>query len=190
MTTNLTPNDLLETLIAHFHLKPLPVEGGQFARTYLSADVMAGEHLPARYAGVDHAFGSAILMLFTDAPDSFSALHRLKTDEVFHFYLGDPFDLLLLFPDGSSQTVRLGQNILAGEQVQFVVPAGVWQGSRLNPGGRYALFGTTMSPAFHVEDFEAAERESLIARYPHERERITALTREEGERFMPAGSEG
>lgn len=180
----------IEALIAHFNLKPLPVEGGLFARTYVSEEIYDGGRLPARYEGLDHPYGSAILMLFTPDADSFSAMHRLKTDEVFHFYLGDPFDLLLLYPDGASRTVTMGQNVLAGQQVQYVVPAGVWQGSRLNPGGRYALFGTTMSPAFAVEDFEAAERDELLAEYPRERERITALTRDEGERFMPPGSEG
>lgn len=180
----------IEALIAHFNLKPLPVEGGLFARTYLSSEAYAGSLLPARYDGLNHPYGSAILMLFTPDADSFSAMHRLKTDEVFHFYLGDPFDLLLLYPDGTSRMVTMGQDVLAGQQVQYVVPAGVWQGSRLNPGGRYALFGTTMSPAFAVEDFEAAERDELIAEYPHERERIIDLTRNEGERFMPPGSEG
>lgn len=180
----------VEALIAQFNLKPLPVEGGMFARTYLSEAVCPGSSLPARYEGQDRWFGSAILMLFTPEVDSFSAMHRLKTDEVFHFYLGDPFDLVLLYPDGSSRTVTMGQDVLAGQQVQFVVPAGVWQGSRLNLGGRFALFGTTMAPAFAVEDFEAAGREELIAAYPHERERISDLTRADGERFMPPGSEG
>ena len=180
----------IEALISHFNLKPLPVEGGMFARTYLSQDGCMGSNLPARYDGLDHPFSSAILMLFTPDADSFSAIHRLKTDEVFHFYLGDPFDLLLLYPDGSSRTVTMGQDVLAGQQIQFVVPAGVWQGSRLNPGGRFALFGTTMAPAFAVEDFEAADRDELVSAYPHERERITDLTRNDGERFMPPGSEG
>jgi predicted cupin superfamily sugar epimerase len=176
-------------LAAHFHLKPLPVEGGMFARPYLSTDQCAGELLPARYEGVDHAFCSAIYMLFTNEPDSFSAVHRLKTDEVFHFYLGDPFELLLLYPDGTSRTVVMGQDVLAGQQVQFVVPAGVWQGSRLLPGGEYALFGTTMTPAFSVSDFEAGSREELLQQYPQEAERIRSLTRQGGERWMPEGAE-
>ena len=185
----MTDKGMAEKLAEHFNLKPLPVEGGMFARTYYSADQCAGETLPERYAGADHAFGSAIYMLFTDAPDSFSALHRLKTDEVFHFYLGDPFELLLLYPDGSSQTVVLGQDVLAGQQVQFVVPAGVWQGSRLLSDGEYALFGTTMAPAFSVMDFEAASREELLQQYPQEDERIRALTRPDSERWMPEGAE-
>jgi hypothetical protein len=178
-----------DQLAAHLNLKPLPVEGGMFARTYYSTDQCPGELLPARYAGADHAFGSAIFMLFTDDPDSFSAIHRLKTDEVFHFYLGDPFELLLLYPDGTSRTVLIGQDVLAGQHVQFVVPAGVWQGSRLLSGGNYALFGTTMAPAFAVTDFEAASREEMLAQYPHEAERIRTLTRPDSERWMPEGAE-
>lgn len=178
-----------QELIARFNLKPLPVEGGLFARTYISSDQITGDALPAHYAGEDHSLGSAILMLYTHEPDSFSAMHRLKTDEIMHFYLGDPFEFLLLYPDGSSRVVTMGQDVLAGEQVQFVVPANVWQGSRLKEGGKFALFGTTMAPAFHTTDFEAAERQHLIAAYPHERERITRLTRTEGERFMKLGEE-
>ncbi|GAP13498.1 uncharacterized conserved protein [Longilinea arvoryzae] len=168
---------VVEALIERYNLKPLAFEGGLFVQTYRSEGTYAGDQLPARYAGLEHAFGSAILMLFTDDPDSFSALHRLKTDEIYHFYLGDPIELTLLHPDGSFQTVTLGQNVFAGEQVQFVIPAGVWQGSRLMAGGRYALFGTTMAPAFQIEDFAAADRESLSAAYPGARERIAALTR-------------
>jgi len=185
----MTERPMAERLAALFGLKPLPVEGGLFARTYLSADMCSGEVLPERYAGQQHAFGSAIFMLFTDAPDSFSAVHRLKTDEVFHFYLGDPFELLLLYPDGTSRTVVLGQDVFAGQPVQFVVPAGVWQGSRLLPGGEYALFGTTMAPAFSVKDFEAGVREELMQQYPQEAQRIRSLTRPGGVRWMPGGAE-
>ncbi len=178
-----------EQLVAYFNLKPLPVEGGMFARPYISADQYAGNVLPKRYEGVDHAFGSAIYMLYTDEPDSFSEFHKLKTDEVFHFYLGDPFELLLLQPDGTSRTVVMGQDVLAGQQVQFVVPAGVWQGSRLLPGGKYAFFGTTMAPAFSITDFEAASREELLQQYPHEADRIHELTRPGSDLWMPEGSE-
>ena len=180
---------IAEQLAVYLNLKPLPVEGGLFARTYLSQDEIRGYALPARYSGQTHASGSAIFMLYTDEPDCFSAMHRLKTDEIIHFYLGDPFEFLLLYPDGSSRIVTMGQDILNGQWVQFVVPAGVWQGSRLKPGGKFALFGTTMAPAFHATDFEAAERQSLIAAYPHEEERITLLTRLEGDRFMQSGQE-
>lgn len=174
---NSAPKPTVAALIEQYHLQPLEFEGGLFVQTYRSPEEYDGSQLPARYAGQGHAFGSAILMLFTADPDSFSALHRLTTDEIYHFYLGDPIELTLLHPDGAFKTVTLGQDVLAGEQVQFVIPAGVWQGSRLKPGGSYALFGTTMAPAFQIEDFEAADRESLSAAYPGAGERIAALTR-------------
>lgn len=185
----MTEDTIAERLAAHFGLKPLPVEGGMFSRSYLSADDCPGDVLPERYAGKGRAFGSAIYMLFTNEPDSFSAMHRLKTDEVFHFYLGDPFEMFLLYPDGTSRTVTLGQDVFAGQQVQFVVPAGVWQGSRLLPGGEYALFGTTMAPAFAVNDFEAGLREELAQQYPQEAQRIRSLTRPGDARWMPDGAE-
>ena len=81
-------------------------------------------------------------------PDTFSAMHRLKGDEVFHFYLGDPVEMLLLKPDGRAEAVLLGQDLSAGMRVQHAVAGGTWQGSRLAPGGKYALMGTTMAPGF------------------------------------------
>lgn len=168
--------DLARRLKEHFGMQPLAVEGGAFAETYRSDETLPAEGLPARYTA-GHAFGTAILYLLEDAPGSFSALHRLPTDEIFHFYLGDPVEMLLLFPDGSSRHVTLGQDVFAGQQVQFVVPAGAWQGSRLRPGGECALLGTTMAPGFAPSDYEAGERETLLAQYPAEADLIRELTR-------------
>jgi uncharacterized protein len=108
---------------------------------------------------------------------AFSAFHRLPTDEVYHFYLGDPLEMTLLFPDGSSQQVILGQDLLGGQRIQFAVPRSVWQGSRLLPGGRFALVGTTMAPGFTNPDYEHGDRTILLAQYPDQREHILALTR-------------
>ena len=120
---------------------------------------------------------TAILYLLSDDPDSFSALHGLPTDEIYHFYLGDPVDLLLLKPGGASEVVTLGQDILNGQRVQFVVPAGVWQGARLAPGGEFALLGTTMAPGFIDEDYIPGDRASLLGQYPDRTELIKLLTR-------------
>jgi predicted cupin superfamily sugar epimerase len=79
-------------------------------------------------------------------PDTFSALHRLASDEVFHFYLGDPVEMLQVWPDGSHRVVLIGTDLAAGERPQVVVPRGIWQGARLRPGGRFALLGTTVAP--------------------------------------------
>lgn len=163
-------------LIEQLGLEPLPVEGGLFRQTYCAQEKIPRSALPDRYRG-DKAFSTAIYYLLTSEPDSFSALHKLPTDEVYHFYLGDPVEMLLLFPAGRSERVVLGPDVLAGQQVQFVVPRGVWQGSRLLPGGRFALLGTTMAPGFDETDYVGGERQELLRRYPEQAELIRALIR-------------
>ena len=164
-------------LIARLGLEPLHGEGGLFRQTYRSGLTLPAAALPAAYGGLEKPCATAILYMLTAEADSFSALHRLKTDEIYHFYLGDPLEMTLLLPDGSSRRLVLGPDILGGQHVQVVVPAGVWQGSRLAPGGRYALLGTTMAPGFTPEDFELGRRADLLAAWPQERERILDLTR-------------
>jgi hypothetical protein len=85
--------------------------------------------------------------------------------------------MTLLAPNGASRQVLMGHDLLNGQAVQFVVPAGVWQGSRLAAGGRFALVGTTMAPGFTPPDYEGGQRAALLAQYPHEAQRIRALTR-------------
>ena len=100
-----------------------------------------------------------------------------RTDEVYHFYLGDPVEQLLLHPDGRSEVVMLGPDLAAGQRVQHVAPRDTWQGTRLRDGGTWALLGTTMAPGFDAADYEAGDRAALCAAYPHEAARIVALTR-------------
>src|SRR5579875_2970417 len=161
-------------LIRLLHLQPLPREGGWYRETYRSAlqlpvDVLAPSYRAARSAG------TAIYYLLT--PDTFSALHRLPTEEVFHFYLGDPVEMLQLGPnpEDGGRILTLGSDILAGQQVQIVVPAGVWQGSMLRSGGAFALMGTTMTPGFDFADYEAADRDALSAAFPEFIEYINIL---------------
>jgi predicted cupin superfamily sugar epimerase len=163
-----------EELIRFLQLQPLPREGGWYRETYrsarqLPADVLAPQYNAARSAG------TAIYYLLT--PDTFSALHRLPTEEVFHFYLGDPVEMLQLgpTPEDGGRIFTLGPNIQAGQQVQTVVLAGVWQGSVLRAGGAFALLGTTMAPGFDFADYEAADRDALSAAYPNFAERIARL---------------
>ncbi len=163
-------------LIEHLGLEPLPVEGGLFRQTYCAEEKIPHSALPGRYRG-DKPFGTAIYYLLTSDPDSFSALHQLPTDEVYHFYLGDPVEMLLLFPQGRNERVVLGPDVLGGQQVQFVVPRGVWQGSRLIAGGRFALLGTTMAPGFDETDYVGGAREELLRPYPEQVELIRVLTR-------------
>ncbi len=155
-------------------LKPLELEGGYFAETYRSSHRLSPEVLPGGHKA-PKSLSTAIYYMLT--PDTFSALHRLPTDEVYHFYLGDPVEMLQLWPDGSSKVLRLGHNITHGMQLQTVVPAAVWQGSRVIAGGRFALLGTTMAPGFDPSDYEPGARDLLIDAYPDRREMILALTR-------------
>ena len=165
-----------KVLIERLGLVPLAVEGGLFRQTWLSSDRLSAEGLPVRYGRVKAA-GSAIYYLLTDEPDSFSALHRLPTDEIYHFYLGDPVEMLLLHGGTFSERVTLGQDVLEGHHLQFVVPRDTWQGSRLAPGGRFALLGTTMAPAYDDQDYEGGDRAELVRRYPDQADRIRSLTR-------------
>lgn len=163
-------------IIEYFDLKPLPLEGGHFMQWYRSDERIAKAALPERYIS-DKFFGTAILYLLNSDPASFSALHKLPTDELFHFYLGDPIEMLLLFPDGSSEKITLGQDLLGGQKVQFMAPRGVWQGSRLIKGGVFALIGTTMAPGFDYSDLVLGNREALIKSYPERGDLIRALSR-------------
>lgn len=160
-------------IIALLGLKPLPVEGGYYAESYRSAASIPAGALPGHEAAPRSA-GTAIYYLLT--PHTCSLLHRLKSDEVYHFYLGDPVELLQLKPDGSGQVALLGTQLSQGMRPQLVVPHGVWQGSRLRAGGRYALLGTTMAPGFDPADFELGRRADLQQRYPAFTELILALT--------------
>lgn len=120
---------------------------------------------------------TAIVAMVTADPSSFSDMHRLPTDEIWHFYLGDPIELLLLHPDGRDELVVLGTDVVAGQQIQTVVPHGVWMGARLRPGGEYGVYGNTMAPGFVLSDFEAGDRHELTRRWPHRADLIAALTR-------------
>jgi predicted cupin superfamily sugar epimerase len=155
-------------------MKPLPEEGGYYVETYRSAETVAAAALPGRYDR-ERVFGTAILYLLT--AESFSALHRLKSDEVFHFYLGDPVTMLQLHPDGSSEVITLGGDLVGGQKVQVLVPGGTWQGCFVDKGGEFALMGTTVAPGYESGDFESGQREELVGKYPGRGELIVRLTR-------------
>lgn len=146
----------IRTLIERYRLQPLPVEGTLFAQTYRTLL----ELQPGR------PVGTAMIGLYCDDPPSHSLFHRLTLDEVWHFYAGDPFRLILLRPDGSSEDVVLGPDPLCGHHSQYVVPAGVWQAAHLLPGGLYALYGCTLSPGFTPDIFEAGTRGVLAPGWP------------------------
>lgn len=164
----------IETLKGILGLVPLPEEGGYYAESYRSGEKIAAHSLPGRYCG-ERNFSSAIYFLLT--ADTFSAMHRLKSDEAYHFYLGDPVEMLLLRPDGSGEMVVLGTDLEEGMKMQLAVPHGTWQGSRVAAGGKFALMGTTVAPAFDFADCEMADRAALEREHPAFAELIRQLTR-------------
>jgi hypothetical protein len=149
-------------------LEPHRMEGGFYRRTYTSAGTV---DLPR---GV-RAQGTAIYYLLE--PGGFSEMHVLDSDEVFHFYLGDPVEMLQLYPDGGSELHTLGTNLDAGQQVQLLVPAGVWQGTRLIGDGKVALLGCTVTPGFDFADYRNSSFAELASKWPAESDRIKLLTR-------------
>lgn len=155
-------------------LEPLPGEGGLYAEAYRSAQRLPKELLPKCYSG-ERPLATAIYYMLT--PDTFSAMHRLKGDEIYHFYLGDPVEMLMLKPNGVAEAILIGHDIAAGMRLQHRVCGGTWQGSRLAPGGKFALMGTTMSPGFDPADFELGKRDELSAAYPMYAPLIAMLTR-------------
>ena len=155
-------------------LEPLPGEGGLFAETYRSVQRLPKEPLPKCYS-CERPLATAIYYMLT--PETFSAMHRLKGDEIYHFYLGDPVEMLMLKPNGAAEAILIGQDLAAGMRVQLKVCGGTWQGSRLAPGGKFALMGTTMSPGFDSADFELGKRDELSAAYPMYAPLIAMLTR-------------
>jgi uncharacterized protein len=157
-----------EEIKALLKLEPHPVEGGSFRRTYTSAGSV---ELPR---GV-RAQGTAIYYLLEAG--TFSEMHVLASDEIFHFYLGDPAEMLQLYEDGRSSVFTLGPDLEAGQHVQLVVPAGVWQGTRLVGEGKVALLGCTVTPGFDFADYRNGSYAELAAKWPAEAERIRKLTR-------------
>jgi uncharacterized protein len=156
-------------------LVPHPREGGWYVRTYEAEELVAAAAFgDGRYAGARRT-GTAIYYLLE--PGSFSEMHRLKSDEVFHFYAGDAVEMLQLTADGRGERVVIGSDLARGQRPQVVVGRGVWQGSRLVAGGRWALLGCTVSPGFEFEDYEAGERLELCEGWPEFAEGIAALTR-------------
>jgi predicted cupin superfamily sugar epimerase len=150
------------------NLDPHPVEGGYFRRTFTSAENL---DLPRG----SRPQGTAIYYLLEAG--TFSEMHVLDSDEMFHFYLGDPLEMLQLYPDGGSAVLTLGHGLEAGQHVQVLVSAGVWQGMRLIGNGQMALVGCTVVPGFNYADYHNASFAELSAKWPERAEQIRALTR-------------
>jgi len=171
-------NPTVAALIEAYGFEPLPVEGTLFASTYRSSQSLT-DGAPV---------GTAMIGLYAHDPLSRSLFHRLASDEVWHFYGGDPIRLVLLYPQGEVREMWLGADLAAGQRVQAVVPAGVWQAGELAPDGMYALFGCTMAPGFTGAGFEGGRRSTLSASHPGARVDIERLALpDDASASMPAG---
>ena len=158
----LSANEVIE----HFKMTILPIEGTYFSKTYESESTNANK-------GPD---GTAILGLYSDSPRSCSLFHKLTSDEIWHFYAGDPIRLILLYPNKETKIVVLGSDFKKGELIQFVVPKGVWQAGEIVPGGDWGLFGCTMAPGFNANSFEGGHYKDLIDIYPNVKDYLERLS--------------
>jgi predicted cupin superfamily sugar epimerase len=159
-----------EELIRLLELIPHP-ERGHYVETYRASLTVDG--LPH---GAPRSASTAIYFLIgRDAPTTY--LHRLRSDEIFHFYEGGPLDVLLLGPGDAGQVRRLGTAIGAGERPQIIIPAGTWFAAELVEGASHCLFGCTVAPGFDFADFELAAGPELATRYPAHAARIARMTR-------------
>jgi len=165
----MTADDIIRAL----KLQPHPKENGYFVESYRSAEKISWEGLPPRYDGF-RVHSTAIYFLLKAG--AFSEMHRLRSDEIFHFYLGSPVEMLLLDEmNGGGKILTLGTNLEAGEVPQIVVPRDCWQG--LRSLGEFSLLGTTVAPGFEYTDYETGKREELAGKFPAFEKQICALTK-------------
>lgn len=162
----------IDTIIKTLDLKPHP-EGGYFKETYRSIGEIKEDSLATDYNGKRN-YSTCIYFLLTS--HSFSAFHRIKQDEIWHFYDGSAIRLHVITPEGHYLNHLIGRDVLNGEIPQFVVPGGCWFGAEVVDDDAYALVGCTVSPGFSFEDFELKPRKELVALFPHLKEVIGKLT--------------
>lgn len=162
-----------DKIIKLLDLQPLSFEGGYFRETYRSELIIHHNALPDRYTE-DKSVSTAIYYFLTT--ERKSVMHRIPTDEVFHFYLGDTVEMLLLYEDGTAEVKYLGTDIKDGQSPQIIVPRNTWQGARVIKGGEFALMGTTVSPGFDFPDLEIGDFEKLAQAFPEYINLIKELT--------------
>jgi len=163
----------VQQLIEHYQMQPHP-EGGYFLQTYKSSGSIPSSVLPEGFSG-PRPFSTAIYFLLEQG--NFSAFHRIRSDECWHFYEGQCLLVHILNPEGALTTIRLGPDISNGELYQYVVPANSWFASEPAPGSTYSFVGCTVSPGFDFADFELAEADTLATAYPDQAPLIRRLCR-------------
>jgi predicted cupin superfamily sugar epimerase len=164
-----TANEIIQKM----GLQPLPEEGGYYKETYRSEVTLSGQ-------ADGQSVGTGIYYMVI--PSSFSALHRLiNGDEIFHFYGGNPVEMIQIDPSGELRTYTIGSDVLKGEVPQVIVPVNTWQALRLKEGGSWALLGTTVSPGFEFKNFELGTRDNMLNSFPQHRDQVLKFTRAENE---------
>lgn len=162
-----------EEIIEQLELIPHP-EGGYYKETYRSEEVFDGASTIQKYGAPRNA-STAIYFLLTQG--NFSAFHKVKQDEFWHFYDGAPINLHIITPEGAYSLIKIGRNFSQGEVPQYYVPGGYWFASEVAEGGEFSLAGCTVSPGFDFADFELPSREKMTTLFPQHREIIERLTR-------------
>ena len=162
-----------QTLVEKYQLAPHP-EGGFFKETYRSAETIPASFLKARFPA-ERNYSTAIYFLLEAG--NFSAFHRIKSDECWHFYAGNTLLIHVIHLDGSLQAIPLGNDMEKGEQFQAVVPAGCWFASEPAPGNEFSFVGCTVAPGFNFDDFELAKSRELAMQFPQHEAVINRLCR-------------
>ena len=151
-------------------------EGGYFRETYRSAETIDADHLPSRFVGA-RSLSTAIYFLLTEY--EFSAFHRIRQDEIWHFHSGASMQIECIDEEGTLSTLKLGMDLENGARPQQVIPAGSWFAAHINADAEnsHALVTCTLAPGFDFDDLELPSRQKLLAQFPQHRELITHLTR-------------
>jgi len=163
-------DDIIKTL----DLKPHP-EGGYFRETYRSEGEILQKCLNHNFTG-NRNYSTCIYFLLTSV--AFSAFHKIRQDEIWHFYDGSPLQLYMISPEGKHSNAIIGKEIIKGQVPQFVVPSSTWFAASVVKKNNFALLGCTVSPGFDFSDFTLADRNNLIKSFPQHKEIITRLTRD------------
>lgn len=161
-----------EDVIKKFKLTPLPEEGGFFRVTFRDSGRISGSNLDQH--GGDRCYSSCIYYLIT--PEEFSGLHLVKSSEIFHFYAGDPVEMIQITADGSLTRIVMGSKIFENESPQAIVPSNTWQGTKLLGDGSWALLGCTVAPGFEYEDFVNGTFAHLTEQFPQHSDWIKKFT--------------
>ena len=165
-------NDItISELVKIYKLQPHP-EGGYYSEYYRDSGVISKNALPDRFKG-DRNFSSNIWFLLPEGEKS--RLHRIPSNETWHFYLGGPLTVVQISPKGDTKKIVLGQDIKKGEKLAHVVPAGYWFGAYSNSGSKFSFVGCTVAPGFDFADFELGSRDRLLKEYPQAKDIIERL---------------